>query len=117
MNNRYWDHKGKYQAAADLLQARVPLMGGVEEPRKNPKLERFRKAANCYYDLYNNGLCNRAQEFARVFFASSRYKTYQPGRYLDSMYTRVEQCMDQIIEAAAREQGIELVTETEEAVL
>jgi hypothetical protein len=109
-HNRYWDQSGKYQAAVDLLRARIPLMGSVESPKKNPKLERFRKAVNCYYDLYNNGLGNRAREFAKVFFASSRYKTYEHGRYLDSMYTRVELCMDQIVEAAAHEQGIELVT-------
>ena len=115
MKQTYWNSNGRYQATADVLQRLIPAEGSVAEPRKNPALERFRKACNCYYDLYNNGLCNRAREFARVFFASSQYKTLQYGRFLDSMYTRTEACMDQIIEAAAREQGVELTEKLAEA--
>ena len=105
--NTYWNHSGKYEAAAQELNKLIPCEGAVERPHKNRALEKFRKASNCYYDLYNNGLCNRARSFARVFgIASSAYRIGN-WRFAMGLYTATEVAMDDIVVAAAREQGLE----------
>ncbi len=110
----YWCHAGRYEQAGKALRRLVPTEGSVDQPKKNPRLEKFRKASNCYYDLYNNGLGNRAGEFGKVFgIRSSMYK-FRVGRY-DSrfdqhMYDLVEAEMSVIIAEAAAEQGIDLET-------
>ena len=108
IENTYWNHKGLYSVRAEKLQALLPASGSVEAPRKNPKLEKYRKAVNCYYDLYNNGLCNRIQEFRHVFgFAAGNYRTIRYNMTFDEfLYERTEERMDEIILDAAREQGI-----------
>jgi hypothetical protein len=115
MVKTYWNSNGRFQAAADALQALIPSEGSVADTRKNAKLERFRKAVNCYYDLYNNGLCNRAREFHTVFkVASSLYRNY--GRhysYSQQLYRLTEEAMDVIIEDAALEQGIDCTPQIE----
>ena len=64
----YWNNEGAYQTIAEELQALLPSSGEVAEGKTtNKALERFRRAQNCYYDLYNNGLCNRAREFSTLF--------------------------------------------------
>ena len=64
----YWNNKGTFQEIADSLQRLIPAIGEVPEGKTtNKALERFRRAQNCYYDLYNNGLCNRAREFSTLF--------------------------------------------------
>lgn len=106
--NTYWNHNGKHQKICKLLEQKVPSSGQVNEPIKNKALEKFRKASNCYYDLYNNGLCNRAAEFRKVFgIASSRYGNY--NNFANELYDLVEQRMDEIIEQAAKEQNIDLI--------
>ena len=107
MENTYWNRNGKYNDLAEKLQALIPIEGAVENPRKNKKLEKFRKAVNCYYDLYNNGLCNRASSFAKVFGIPTReYKLFgRYTRYDQSLYIETEEVMDKIVYEAALEQG------------
>lgn len=113
MPNTYWSNNGKFQATADRLQALVPDCGEVPNASKNKALERFRKAVNCYYDLYNNGLCNRARSFAALYgISASNYGSYARG-YSPRLYARVEEKLNSIIELAAQEQGIELTTQQE----
>ena len=109
MKELYWNKSGKHELLAQQLQKLIPWEGSVPEPRKNKALEKFRKACNCYYDLYNNGLCNRVSEFRSVFgIASSTYK--EPwrgyGRYSEALYRKTEEAMDLIVLAAAKEQKI-----------
>ena len=106
--NTYWNNKGTYQDMADALQELIPVQGSVDNAKKNPALEKFRKAINCYYDFYNNGLGNRAREFAKVFkFATGQYK-FRDGRYghdfSQVMYNRTDTVMDTIVLAAYQEQ-------------
>lgn len=111
MEQTYWNNAGKYQETADALQALIPDSGAVSEPRKNAKLEQFRKAVNCYYDLYNNGLCNRAAQFRAVYgIPASYYGSYRSG-YGAQLYVMVEEKLNGIIEAAAAEQGIVVSTQ------
>ena len=43
----------------DKLEELLPFEGRCENPMsKNKHLEKFRKAQNAAYDLFNNGLCN-----------------------------------------------------------
>jgi hypothetical protein len=101
--NTYWNSKGKYQLLADALQKKIPTAGEVSDAKKNPALERFRNAMNCYYDLYNNGLGNRSRYFSKVFgFGASQYKFRDD--YSQVMYNRTESAFDEIIMAAAAEQ-------------
>ena len=106
----YWGSNGTLQSACQELHKLVPASGSVTNPRsKNKKLECFRKAVNCYYDLYNNGLCNRAQEFRYVFdIASSKFRMWDHS-YHESLYAMVEEKMTQIIAEAAQEQNIKVV--------
>lgn len=95
----YWNNAGKYQQLADELQAMIPHEG--ECPSDKPLLEKFRRAVNCYYDLYNNGLCNRAGEFRGVFgfIAGHRYG----GRVTAELAPRTESAMNRIVLQAASE--------------
>ena len=111
MEQTYWNNAGKYQETASALQALIPMEGTVAEPRKNKELERYRKAVNCYYDLYNNGLCNRAAQFRTVYgVPASYYGSYRNG-YGAQLYVIVEEKLNSIIEAAAAEQGIVVSTQ------
>ena len=108
----YWENKGRYQAKADSLKDLVPFFGSATNAKtSNKQLEKFRKASNCYYDLYNNGLCNVAREFSTVFRIPGvpREIKQNYGRYdMISKATAdaIEAKMDEIILAAAKEQGI-----------
>ena len=106
MKERYWNHTGKYEVFNQLLHTLIPAEGPVGKHHKNKALEKFRKASNCYYDLYNNGLCNYAIQFAKVFgIPSSHYKHL--GRYptfSDRLYELTEVEMDKIILEAMLEQ-------------
>jgi len=106
----YWQEKGTYQTQAEELQALLPTFGEVDKGKTtNKALERFRKAQNCYYDLYNNGLCNRAREFSTVFRIVGVSRMIRERRHCGDMlntYTEmaIDKKMDDIIMDAYREQ-------------
>lgn len=104
MSNTYWNHNGRFNNMAVELQRLIPAAGAVKNPAKNKNLERFRKAVNCYYDLYNNGLCNRLASFNKLFGVSASNYRYSHGRFVQSLYDHVERKMDQIILDAYAEQ-------------
>jgi hypothetical protein len=101
----YWSGKGTFAAEAAALNELIPDCGEVADTMNNLALERFRRASNCYYDLYNNGLCNRAAEFRKVFgFAGTRVAK---SNFTDAAtIAKIDAAMDEIIRAAAEEQGI-----------
>jgi hypothetical protein len=105
----YWENKGLYQAEADALQTLIPAIGEVPDNKvTNKYLEKFRKAVNCYYDLYNNGLCNRAREFKTLFCIPvlREIKQNNDSNFLVSSVTEdaIDAKMDQIILLAYKEQ-------------
>ena len=119
LENTYWSNNGTHQAIIEKLQALVPAEGPVKNPYKNKALEKFRKASNAYYRLYNDGDFNSGK--GRMFgikyisrFSKREYYNDGNGRmqsyhdWTDGLYDEVEKGMDRIIEAAAKEQGIEL---------
>lgn len=107
MAGTYWDGEGKYQALYEKVNKLIPSEGDVLELRKNRALEKLRRAANCYYDLFNNGLCNRATEFRQVFGFGGTSISDGGYRDTDPKAIMLEQKMDEIILAAAKEQNID----------
>lgn len=118
-NNTYWNNKGQYQDAVNRLHDLTPASGPVDRPYKNKALERFRKAANAYYRLYNDG--DFRPGTGKMFGIErlsqfSYYKWYKDrnGRHVSrkdwtpELYVAVEQGLQPIIIAACEEQGIEL---------
>ncbi len=102
MSGIYWDNEGKYQALHQQLRGLIPNSGSIENPLQNKALEKFRKACNCYYDLYNNGLYNRAAEFRRVFGFDGK----SLAKSDEFIFPLLEQKIDEIILAAAKEQNL-----------
>ena len=106
----YWNEQGTYQTIAEALQGLVPAIGEVPEGKTtNKALERFRGAQNCYYDLYNNGLGNRAREFSTLFKIPGvprEIKQNYRTNFLVSSVTEgaIESKMDGFILDAYREQ-------------
>lgn len=105
-SNTYWCRKGKYEAGNSKLEKLVPTCGPVSNADGNPRLETFRTASNCYYDLYNNGLCNRAEEFAEVFGFDAAHMMDE-GELTQEVVDRAEEKMNEIILMAVYEQFIE----------
>lgn len=90
-----------------------PSQGPVKPLKGNHALEKFRKAQNVVYDIFNNGLMNRAREL-RVL-GLRKYdlalEEYNNGRLIretnwDSIEEVVEEAFTPIVLAAAQEQGI-----------
>lgn len=113
-----WNGNSPHKELAEKLQALIPSMGEVENPRKNKCLERYRMAMNCYYDLYNNGLCNRKRTFSRMFKINvgdhTFYRSYQGvggrtvkyPRFDERLYEAAEVVIVEILLAAVAEQKI-----------
>jgi hypothetical protein len=106
--DNYWAGNGRFQALQNALWELIPPCGEVAEHRRNPKLEKFRRAAKVYYDMFNNGLCNRAREFKPIFgFAAGKYRRpeYRYSIYdFDRIVGPMDEVMDRIILEAAAEQ-------------
>lgn len=108
----YWENKGQYQNLVEELTERLPFFGPVENAKTtNKHLEKFRKAQNCYYDLYNNGLCNCAREFSNVFRIPGVPREIKQNYKYNTMLCKtteelIEAKLDEIILAAAKEQGL-----------
>lgn len=107
---KYWNEEGFHQTIAEALQGLIPAIGEVLEGKTtNKALERFRRAQNCYYDLYNNGLINRAREFSTLYRIAGVPREIKERRNLGTMlslYTEIaiDNKMDRFIMEAYAEQ-------------
>ena len=99
----YWGEDGTYQDLSEQLHDLVPSSGSVDCPEQNPKLEKFRKMSNAYYDLYNNGGTNTGRKTAYYF---PRTVTYAKQMRWNRCYEITEPKMDRAILQAAKEQGL-----------
>jgi len=105
MTNTYWNDRGRYNNEANALRALIPMVGAVPYLRtKNMHLERFRKVGNAYYDLYNNGLWNRAREFANLFKLYGLREVMRYGDLNESTTKAIETTMDEYVLLAYKEQ-------------
>ena len=125
----YWNEKGRYQDLYEELESFIPSMGSVLDvenerrirtklPSGSPKLgrkgkfyhlEALRLGVNQYYDLYNNGLCNRYHGFKKRFGVGS----YQAVNDIGDARKNIDMVMDSLIINAAVEIG--LVADVSEA--
>lgn len=105
----YWASNGKYQTAVDMLTSMLPADGEVPNKLQHPKLEKFRKAVNLYYDLYNNGLWNHTPADFRSVFSGLNPNAFKVKKGANShravFFKLVEVLMDDIIEDAVLEQA------------
>jgi hypothetical protein len=113
----YWCNNGRFQTVGDTIKKFIPVSGPCG--KNQPKLEALRKAINCYYDLFNNGLCNRAREFRSVFGFSPRklyheYSTTEIDFQHNVMNLRLNLAMDRFILDAALECGITVIEDSQE---
>ena len=95
----------------EKLDALLPFQGKVEKSQSaNKQLEKFRKAQNLIYDLFNNALGNRRTEF-RNFFGFVPLPGYGHQYEISRMrWSQIEDEMEpiftEIMLAAAKEQGV-----------
>ena len=94
----YWYNTGTHEVINKKLWDLIPPMGSVHSAAgKNKKLEKYRKASRVYYDLYNNGLCNRSRSIFPLFGINAD-NARMAGRYgSDSIESLIETTMDNII--------------------
>ena len=101
-------HEG-FKTAVDKLNELLPFEGRCESPMsKNKHLEKFRRAQNAAYDLFNNGLCNYQRLFKDIYGWSVGYRetSYANRMTWSHWEDRVEEVLTPIIIAAAIEQGV-----------
>ena len=106
-----WGVNPGFKHLFDQLCDMLPLMGSVENPRStNKQLEKFRKAQNVIYDLFNNGLCNRRTEYRNMFgevpLPGIRQQNYISNIRWEQIEEEVEVNFTPIILEAAKEQGL-----------
>jgi hypothetical protein len=98
----YWNDNREFSELADKLAKPIPSEGEVADPKTNKYLEKYRIACNCYYDLFNNGLDNRASEFRKVFGFAGTFIAKSGFPYCE----KLERKMDEIILLAGAEQNL-----------
>lgn len=105
-----WGINIGFKHLADKLNELLPLEGRCEKPMSSNKhLEKFRRAQNAAYDLFNNGLCNKRGLFNNVYgWAPTQSSTYYASKDTWSQWEdNVEEILTPIIINAAKEQGVQ----------
>ena len=104
-----WGVNSGYKHLVDQLNELLPMQGKCEQPRTaNKNLEKFRRAQNAVYDLFNNGFYNKRGLFVNIFgWAPYASDTRNASRMQWTNWeNRVEEDFTPIIIAAAKEQGL-----------
>ena len=108
-----WGVRNDVKHLIDPLNDLLPAMGMVKNANKNKWLEKFRKAQNVSYDIFNNGLINRGRELKVL--GLKKYdlplpEYYGRDQYFPGNWDRVEflvsEAFTPIVRAAAIEQGM-----------
>jgi len=116
-NNAVWGCTPKTSELADKLTSLdiFPSVGEVSNKKKYPSLEKFRKAQNVVYDIFNNGLGNRGRQLRVLGLKKHQLALEEWCRYSgrliresnwDQINEIVEAAFTPIVLAAAQEQGI-----------
>ena len=108
-----WGVRNDVKHLVDALQNKLPAMGMVKNANKNRCLEKFRKAQNVTYDIFNNGLINRGKSLKVLGLKRDDLPLpeyygrdgYFPGNW-DRIESIVSEALTPIIVEAAKEQGI-----------
>ena len=104
-----WGVNPGFKALADKLNELIPAQGSVDNPRStNKALEKFRKAQNVIYDLFNNGLMNKGKSLKVL--GLQKQDLPLPNEWYAGNWDRMEEIVEipfsQIIQKAAKEQGV-----------
>ena len=75
--NISWGVHKDFEGIVRSLTILLPDSGEVEG-EDNKSLEKFRKASNVIYDIYNNGLCNRGRELRVLGLTKADISDYPP---------------------------------------
>ena len=104
------------QHLVDQLNAldNFPQQGEVADKKNNRALEKFRKAQNVTYDIFNNGLGNKAAQCFGALGIRKRdmpFEIYSGGRcVMPARWERIEEMVEEafttIVIDAAKEQGL-----------
>ena len=104
-----WGVNSGFEHLREELDKLIPAQGRCDYPMsKNKHLEKFRRAQNAAYDLFNNGLCNYQRLFKDIYGWSVGYRetSYANRMTWSHWEDRVEEVLTPIIIAAAKEQGV-----------
>ena len=107
-----WGMNQGFSHLNNNLNDLLPLEGRCEFPNsKNKALDKFRRAQNAAYDLFNNGLCNKRSLFQNIYGWSVgvRDTSYATKMQWSMWEDRVEEVLTPIMLEAAKEQGIKNV--------
>ena len=102
------------QSVYEKLDELVPFDGPVVNVNKNKKLEKFRKATNVVYDIFNNGLMNKGKSLKVLGLMKYDLPLpqYAGGHYYEGNWDRITEIVtpifEKIIFEAVQEQGIQL---------
>ena len=106
-----WGVNPGFEYLANKLNEMIPMQGKCENSRTtNKHLDKFRRAQNVIYDLFNNGLGNRRGEYRRMVgevpLPGIRSQYYISAVRWEQIEDEVEANFTPIILAAAKEQGL-----------
>jgi hypothetical protein len=104
-----WGMNQGFSHLNNNLNDLLPLEGRCEFPNsKNKALDKFRRAQNAAYDLFNNGLGNKRALFKSIFGWSVgvRDTSYATKMQWSMWEDRVEEVLTPIMLEAAKEQGV-----------
>ena len=104
-----WGMNQGFSHLNNNLNDLLPLEGRCEFPNsKNKALDKFRRAQNAAYDLFNNGLGNQRALFKSIFGWSVgvRDTSYATKMQWSMWEDRVEEVLTPIMLEAAKEQGV-----------
>ena len=104
-----WGFNQGFSHLNNNLNDLLPLEGRCEFPNsKNKALDKFRRAQNAAYDLFNNGLGNKRALFKSIFGWSVgvRDTSYATKMQWSMWEDRVEEVLTPIMLEAAKEQGV-----------
>ena len=108
-----WGVRNDVKHLVDALQHKLPAMGMVKNANKNRCLEKFRKAQNVTYDIFNNGLINRGKSLKVLGLKKDDLplpEYYGRNGYFPGNWERIEFLVSEafapIIQRAAEEQGM-----------
>jgi len=104
-----WGVNSGFEGVREKLNDLIPLDGPCKNPRTtNKHLDKFRRAQNAVFDLFNNGLSNRRGLFKQIFGFAPTMRDCDNARRMqwEHWEDRVEETLTPLIIAAAKEQGI-----------
>ena len=102
-----WGVNSGFKHLQEKLDELITFEGRCENPMsKNKHLEKFRRAQNAAYDLFNNGLWNKKALFKNIYGFAPSVPSWTTKEMWNQWSDRVEEVLTPIIIAAAKEQGI-----------